>query len=79
MLAIRALALFFSAGIAAAATNPALTYSTYLHGAFTPTAIAADSSRNVYLAGTLAVNLTARFAFVENSTRKPANISTAAS
>src|SRR5690349_6716121 len=65
MLPTRALALFLSAGTAAAATAPALTYSTYLHGAFTPNAIAADASGNVYLAGTIAIALTARFSFIE--------------
>src|SRR5271169_997304 len=38
--------------------TPALTYSTYLRGGFTPKAIATDSSGNVYLAGSGIVDAT---------------------
>jgi uncharacterized protein (TIGR03437 family) len=41
---------------AAAPTFPALTYSTYLRDNFTPTAIATDSSGNIYLAGNAIVD-----------------------
>ena len=50
----RSVALFLYSGIAFAATAPTfpvLTYSTYLRDSFTPTAIATDSSGNIYLAG----------------------------
>src|SRR3984957_1771065 len=56
---IRSALLFFCAGLAFAATAPtfpALTYSTYLRGSFTPNAIATDSSGNIYLAGNAIVN-----------------------
>jgi uncharacterized protein (TIGR03437 family) len=51
--------MFLSAGLALAATPstfPALTYSTYLRGNFTPNAIATDSSGNIYLAGNAIVD-----------------------
>lgn len=41
---------------AAAPSFPALTYSTYLRDSFTPKAVAADSSGNVYLAGNVVVD-----------------------
>ena len=41
---------------ATAPTFPALTYSTYLRDSFTPTAIATDSSGNIYLAGNAIVD-----------------------
>jgi uncharacterized protein (TIGR03437 family) len=49
---IRAL-FFYSALVlaASAATFPVLTYSTYLRDSFTPKAIAADSSGNIYITG----------------------------
>jgi uncharacterized protein (TIGR03437 family) len=56
---IRSVSLFFYAGLALAAptpTFPALTYSTYLRDSFTPSAIATDSSGNIYLAGSVLVD-----------------------
>jgi uncharacterized protein (TIGR03437 family) len=56
---IRALLLYLCSGLAFAAapsTFPALTYSTYLRDAFTPNAIATDSSGNIYLAGSAIVD-----------------------
>jgi len=41
---------------ASAPTFPVLTYSTYLRDGFTPTAIATDSSGNIYMAGNATVN-----------------------
>lgn len=51
---LRSLALLLCAGYAFAA--PALTFSTYLRDAFTPTATATDSVGNVYVAGTLIID-----------------------
>jgi uncharacterized protein (TIGR03437 family) len=49
---IRTLSLLLSSGLAlAASTFPVLKYSTYLRDSFTPTAIAVDSSGNIYVAG----------------------------
>jgi uncharacterized protein (TIGR03437 family) len=56
---IRWSAFFFCSGLAFAAsapTFPVLTYSTYLRDAFTPTAIATDSSGNIYMAGNAIVD-----------------------
>jgi uncharacterized protein (TIGR03437 family) len=56
---IRSLVLFLCSGFAfaaAAPTFPALTYSTYLRDNFTPSALATDSSGNIYMAGTAIVN-----------------------
>ena len=56
---LRSFTLFFYSGLAFAATVPtfpALTYSTYLRDNFTPTAIATDSSGNIYLAGNVTVD-----------------------
>ncbi len=43
-------------GLTAATSYPALAYATYLRDHFTPTAIASDSSGNIYLAGNAAVD-----------------------
>jgi uncharacterized protein (TIGR03437 family) len=43
-------------GLSAATSYPSLAYSTYLRDLFTPTAIATDSSGNIYLAGNAVVN-----------------------
>lgn len=43
-------------GLNAATSYPSLAYSTYLRDHFTPTAIATDSSGNIYLAGNAAVD-----------------------
>jgi len=50
--------LFYSGLILAAAgpSFPVLTYSTYLRDSFTPTAIATDSSGNIYMAGNAIVD-----------------------
>jgi hypothetical protein len=56
---LRSLLLFLCSGLAFAAsapTVPALIYSTYLRDSFTPTAIATDSSGNIYMAGTAVVD-----------------------
>jgi uncharacterized protein (TIGR03437 family) len=56
---IRSLLLFLYSGLAfaaAAPTFPVTTYSTYLRDSFTPTAIATDSSGNIYMAGTAIVD-----------------------
>jgi uncharacterized protein (TIGR03437 family) len=56
---IRSLLLFLFSGLAFAAnaaTFPLLTYSTYLRDSFTPSAIATDSSGNIYMAGTAVVD-----------------------
>ena len=56
---IRSFWFLFYSGLASAAsapTSPALTYSTYLRDNFTPTAIATDSSGNIYLAGNAIVD-----------------------
>jgi len=56
---VRSLLLFLCSGLAFAAsgaTSPLLTYSTYLRDSFTPTAIATDSSGNLYMAGTAIVD-----------------------
>ncbi|HEY6344712.1 MAG TPA: IPT/TIG domain-containing protein [Bryobacteraceae bacterium] len=45
-------------------TAPMLTYSTYLPDAFTPNAIASDSSGNIYLAGIAASYVTSEAGFV---------------
>jgi uncharacterized protein (TIGR03437 family) len=51
------LCLFTGLACAAAAPSfPALTYSTYLRDSFTPKAIAADSSGNIYVAGNATVD-----------------------
>lgn len=55
----RSVSLFLYSGLAFAATAPtfpALTYSTYLRDSFTPSAIATDSSGNIYLAGNAIVD-----------------------
>jgi uncharacterized protein (TIGR03437 family) len=55
----RTLSLFFCSGLALAATAPtfpALTYSAYLRDSFTPSAIATDSSGNIYVAGSAIVD-----------------------
>jgi uncharacterized protein (TIGR03437 family) len=53
----RSVWLFLFSGLAfAAPAFPALTYSTYLRDSFTPTAIATDSSGNIYLAGNAIVD-----------------------
>ena len=38
-------------GLSATTSFPSIAYSTYLRDYFTPTAIATDSSGNIYLAG----------------------------
>jgi uncharacterized protein (TIGR03437 family) len=43
-------------GLSAATSFPSITYSTYLRDHFTPTAIATDSSGNIYLAGNAVVD-----------------------
>src|SRR5581483_8407783 len=43
-------------GVATAATAPVLTYSTYLRDAFSPNAMTADTSGNLYLAGTAVID-----------------------
>src|ERR1039458_2101485 len=51
---VRSFALFLYSGLAFAASaskSPVLKYSTYLRDSFTPTAIAVDSSGNIYVAG----------------------------
>jgi uncharacterized protein (TIGR03437 family) len=56
---IRSFWFLFYSGLAFAAsapTFPALTYSTYLRDNFTPTAIATDSSGNIYLTGNVLVD-----------------------
>lgn len=56
---IRSLSLFLCSALAFAASAPSfpvLTYSTYLRDNFTPTAIATDSSGNIYLAGNAIVD-----------------------
>ncbi len=56
---IRSLSLYLCSGLAfaaAAPTFPVLTYSTYLRDNFTPTAIATDTSGNIYMAGTATVD-----------------------
>src|ERR1700733_8291933 len=58
---IRSLSFFLCSGLAWAATSPSfpvLTYSTYLRDSFTPSAIATDSSGNIYLAGSAIVDRT---------------------
>ena len=47
---------FLYTGLSFAASYPVLTYSTYLRDSFTPNAIAADSSGNVYMAGNAVVD-----------------------
>jgi hypothetical protein len=56
---MRSLSLFLFSGLAFAAPAsafPLLTYSTYLRDSFTPSAIATDSSGNIYLAGNAIVD-----------------------
>src|SRR5579863_8476901 len=56
---IRSVSLFLCACVAFAAplsTFPGLTYSTYLRDSFTPSAIATDSSGNIYLAGSVVID-----------------------
>src|ERR1039458_8407244 len=56
---VRSFALFLYSGLAFAASaskSPVLTYSTYLRDSFTPTAIATDSSGNIYIAGNAIVD-----------------------
>jgi uncharacterized protein (TIGR03437 family) len=56
---IRSLSFLLCSGLALAAAAPPfplLTYSTYLRDNFTPTAIATDSSGNIYLTGTAIVD-----------------------
>ncbi|MGI8992429.1 MAG: SBBP repeat-containing protein [Bryobacteraceae bacterium] len=56
---VRSLALLLSSGLAFAANTPsfpALTYSTYLRDGFTPSAIATDSSGNIYMTGSAIVD-----------------------
>src|ERR1035438_9931468 len=45
-----------SASAASAPTYPVLAYSTYLRDSFTPTAIATDTSGNIYMAGNAIVD-----------------------
>ena len=61
-MSIRSLILFVCLGPAVAAsaptaTFPALTYSTYLRDSFTPSAIATDAAGNIYMAGSVIVDL----------------------
>ena len=58
-MSIRSLSLFLYSGLAFAAavsTSPVLTYSTYLRDSFTPSAIATDSSGDIYMTGNAIVD-----------------------